>query len=145
MPGYSWLFCSFTHSTCVDMQVRAGRRLNAVIWTACEAFACGCSEEEEADEDAGAGGMYRDFFTDERQDVDDADEDQLEDEQDRHGVNAKGKKRRRPRQTAAAVAAAQGGDQDGGRGEDDWDGEQLFDTGEGRDGGSVLRQHVAGP
>ena len=94
-----------------------------------------CSDDEDDDEDRGVGDMYADFFNDGRRA--DAEEDT---EDEGRGSAPKAKRRKRARQRAATGAGADERDDDGVE-EDGWDGEQLFDTGEGRDG--KLSQHAA--
>ncbi len=89
-----------------------------------------CSDNEDDDEGRGAGDMYADFFNDGRR----ADADEDDEEDGARGLAPKAKRRKGPRQRTAAGARADEQDDDGVE-EDGWDGQQLFDTGEGCEGG----------
>ena len=92
-----------------------------------------CSDDDEDDdEDRGAGDMYADFFTDGGR------EGAAQDSEEDDGKGLAPKAKRRKGQKAAATANR--GDDDG-VDEDGWDGEQLFDTGEGREG--ELSRHAS--
>ena len=88
-----------------------------------------CSDDEDDDEDRGAGDMYADFFSDGGRG--DAAQDSEEDEE---GPAPKAERRKGARRQAVAEDRDDEQDDDGVE-EDGWDGEQLFDTGEGREGG----------
>ncbi len=82
--------------------------------------------------------MYADFFNDGRR----ADADENNEEDEARGLGSRAKRRKGPRQRAAAGAGADEQADDGVE-EGGWDGEQLFDTGEGREGGLCWRNPVS--
>ena len=87
-----------------------------------------CSDEE-GDEGPGGGDMYADFFSDGHT------ADAGEDSEDGDGQRSKAKRRKGGRRGAVADDKVDSGDGEDGVEHDGWDGEQLFDTGEGREGG----------